>query len=81
MLVKFLYCLFMQYDQLCVSICNIQIYKLASNRHTFTGCSRPRKTSGKKYFSRSGKCQGILKFCQGILEFKQKSGKSQEILK
>ena len=42
-----------------------------------SGCPRSGKKSGKNIFSRSGN----FEICQGILEFKQKSEKSQGILK
>ena len=46
-----------------------------------TGCPRSGKKSGKKYFFKVRELSGNFEICQGILEFKQKSGKSQGILK
>ena len=46
-----------------------------------SGCPRSGKKSGKKYFFKVRELSGNFKICQGILEFKQKSGKSQGILK
>ena len=39
------------------------------------------KSQGKKYFFKVRELSGNFEICQGILEFKQKSGKSQGILK
>ena len=39
------------------------------------------KSRGKKYFFKVRELSGNFEICQGILEFKQKSGKSQGILK
>ena len=39
------------------------------------------KSQGKKYFLKVRELSGNIEVCQGILEFKQKSGKSQGILK
>ena len=48
---------------------------------TLTGCPRSGKKSGKKFFFKVRELSGNFEICQGILEFKQKSGKSQGILK
>ena len=39
------------------------------------------KSQGKKYFFKVRELSGNSEICQGILEFKQKSGKSQGISK
>ena len=39
------------------------------------------KSQGKNYFFKVRELSGNFETCQGILEFKQKSGKSQGILK
>ena len=39
------------------------------------------KSQGKKYFFKVRELSGNFEICQGILEFKQTSGKSQGILK
>ena len=39
------------------------------------------KSQGKKYFFKVTELSGNFEICQGILEFKQKSGKSQGIMK
>ena len=39
------------------------------------------KSHGKNYFFKVRELSGNFEICQGILEFKQKSGKSQGILK
>ena len=39
------------------------------------------KSQGKKYFFKVRELSGNFEICQGILELKQKSGKSQGILK
>ena len=39
------------------------------------------KVREKKYFFKVRELSGNFEICQGILEFKQKSGKSQGILK
>ena len=39
------------------------------------------KSQGKKYFFKVRELSGNFQICQGILEFEQKSGKSQGILK
>ena len=47
----------------------------------FSGCPRSGKKSGKKYFFKVRELSGNFEISQGILKFKQKSGKSQGILK
>ena len=47
---------------------------------TSTGCPRSGKKSGKNIFFKVRELSGNFEICQGILEFKQKSGKSQGIL-
>ena len=39
------------------------------------------KSQGKKYFFKVRELSGSFDICQGNLEFKQKSGKSQGVLK
>ena len=53
------------------------LWKLA----LMAGCPRSGKKSGKKYFFKVRELSGNFESCQGIMEFKQKSGKSQGILK
>ena len=50
---------------------------LETSKHGNTRCSRSEKVREKDIFSRSR--NSVI--CQGILEFKQKSGKSRGILK
>ena len=47
----------------------------------YPGCPRSGKKSGKKIFFKVRELSGNFQICQGILEFEQKSGKSQGILK
>ena len=47
----------------------------------FQGVHGQGKSQRKKYFFKVRELSGDFEICQGILEFKQKSGKSQGILK
>ena len=55
--------------------------KKKKNKRNKTGCPRSGKKSGKKYFVKVRELSGNFEICQGILEFKQKSGKGQGNLK
>ena len=54
---------------------------MRSSQLTVTGCPQSGKKSGKRCFFKVSELSGNFEICQGILEFKQKSGKSQGISK
>ena len=55
------------------------LYKIFDIIYLIQGVHGQGKSQGKKYFFKVRELSGNFEICLGILEFKQKSGKSQGI--